>query len=278
MHAHRIAVSLILASFAVLSSACVTNPETGSSGFNIMPDSVMNNLGAQAFNDVIQQSPISRDRRMTEIVTRVATRIAQQTNEDFDWQVRLVDNQQANAFVLPGGKIVVYTGILPICENEAGLAFVMGHEVGHAVARHGSQRMSQNVGLQVALGVADASLGNSQSKGVIMGALGAGAQYGVLLPFSRGHESDADHTGIRYMARAGYDPSVAPSFWQRMARQSGGEQPPEWSSTHPSHDTRTARLNELLPEAIELYEKAPVKYGLGEDLTTSRSSGRRFRR
>jgi len=244
--------------------ACVTNPETGRRSFNVIPDATLEAMGAQAYQEVLASEPRSRDARLTVIVQRVADRIAAASGKNFQWEVNLIDNPQANAFVLPGGKIIVYTGILPICETESGLAFVMGHEVGHAVAEHGGERMTQTLLIQSGLAVADLTLGDSAQKPFIMGAVGMGAQYGVLMPFSRSHESDADHMGIRYMARAGYDPSVAPEIWRRMGR--GGQQPPEFLSTHPSHETRTARLEELMNEAQEIYGNAATKYGAGERL------------
>lgn len=248
-----------------LTTACSTNPETGRSGFTMVPDSYMNSLGAQAYQEVLQAESTSTDPRMTEVVNRVAARITAASPEQMDWEVTLVESKQANAFVLPGGKIVVYTGILPICETEAGLAFVMGHEVGHALARHGSERASQQMGLQGILAIASATLGQSANHDMFMGAIGAGAQYGVLLPFSRSHESDADHTGIRLMARAGYDPRVSPGLWIRMAGL--GEQPPEFASTHPSSERRAAELEELMDEAMAIYEQAPEKHGVGVRLT-----------
>ncbi|MEZ6197473.1 MAG: M48 family metallopeptidase [Planctomycetota bacterium] len=248
----------------MLVPACQTNPETGRSGINLVPDSYMNSLGAQAYAEVKQTEKRSTDQRLTAIVERVAGRITAAAGEQMEWEVTLVESPQANAFVLPGGKIVVYTGILPICQTEAALAFVLGHEVGHAIARHGSERASQTLIVQGGLTLADLSLGTGQNKELIMGVLGTGAQYGVLLPYSRAHESDADHTGIRYMARAGYDPRVAPDLWLRMGAQ--GQEPPEFSSTHPNSERRASDLQGLMKEAMEIYEKAPVKHGVGEAL------------
>lgn len=245
----------------VLTSACSTNPETGRSGLNLVPDSYMNSLGAQAYQEVLQAESTSTNPQMTAVVERVAARITAAASEQMDWEVTLVESNQANAFVLPGGKIVVYTGILPICETEAGLAFVMGHEVGHALARHGSERATQQMGLQGVMAIASTTLGQSPNHDLFMGAIGAGAQYGVLLPFSRSHESDADHTGIRLMARAGYDPREAPGLWRRMGAQ--GQEPPEFTSTHPASERRASDLEDLMPEALEIYEAAKVKHGSG---------------
>ena len=261
MNAARLFVVCALLS---LGCACITNPETGKRSFNVVPEATELQLGIDAYSEVKTSTRESSNSRQRAIVQRVADRITAQTGVAYQWEVRLVESNEVNAFCLPGGKIVVYTGILPVLESEAGLAFVMGHEVGHAIARHGGQRMSQTMIVQAGLQVADLSMGDSTQKPMIMGALGAGAQYGVLLPFSRGHESEADYMGMRYMARAGYDPHEAPKVWERMGR--GSTQPPEWTSTHPSHENRAADLRDAMAEAMRFYEAAPKKYGLGEDL------------
>ncbi len=257
--------SLIVFLMLVLSTlgACVTNPETGRSSFNIVPEATEISMGAQAFAQVKSESTESRDAKMIDVVQRVADRITAVTGKNYDWEVRLVESNQANAFVLPGGKIVIYTGILPICETESGLAFVMGHEVGHAIARHGGQRMSSTMVVQAGLQIADFSFNDSAQKPMIMAALGAGTQLGTL-KYSRVHESEADYMGIRYMAKAGYDPSVAPELWVRMGQ--GGQRPPEILSTHPANETRTAELRAVMKEAQALYQAAPKQYGQGVDL------------
>ena len=164
---------------------------------------------------------------------------------------------QVNAFCLPGGKIVVYTGILPLTQTEGALAAVMGHEMAHAVARHGSQRLLRTSLAQTFLVGANFSMGNldPQQRQMLMAALGAGAQYGVLLPFSREHETEADELGLIYMARAGFDPHEAISFWERMSK-AGGAQPPAYLSTHPSHSRRIQDLEAFMPRAMQEYEKA----------------------
>jgi predicted Zn-dependent protease len=163
----------------------------------------------------------------------------------------------ANAFCLPGGKIVVFTGILPYAKTEAGLATVMGHEMAHAIARHGSQRLLRSSMAQTVMMGASFSIGDMdpQQRQAVMAALGAGAQYGVLLPFSRDHEAEADEMGLIYMARAHYDPRESISFWERMS-ESGGRTPPEFMSTHPAHETRIERLRAAMPKAIAEYERA----------------------
>jgi metalloendopeptidase OMA1, mitochondrial len=189
----------------------------------------------------------------------VAERLARVTGEaakDFKWHVNLVRSAQANAFCLPGGKIVVYSGILPYTRTEASLAAVMGHEMAHAVARHGSQRLLRTSVAQTLLMGANYSMGNMdpEQRQMVMAALGAGAQYGVILPFSRDHETEADEMGLLYMARAGYDPHEAISFWERMS-SAGGTQAPDFASTHPSHARRIQDLRAFLPKAMAEYEK-----------------------
>ncbi len=248
----------------VCALGCFTNPITGSRGLNLIPDSQMNRLGAEAYAEVLAKEKLSTDRRLAGIVERAARRIADASGEQFQWEFKLVESEQVNAFCLPGGKIVVYTGILPVCETEAGLAFVLGHEVAHAIARHGAQRMTTGLILGAGLAATDLALSNSESREAILQALGIGAQVGVALPFSRGHESEADTMGLTYMARAGYDPSVAPSFWERMGK--GGQAPPEFLSTHPSDVRRAQDLRQQLSEAKGIYEAADDQYGLGEKL------------
>ena len=214
-------------------------------------------LGLQSYQQVLAESQIVRSGPEFDLVRGVAARLAKATGKNFDWQVSEVQSDQVNAFCLPGGKIVVYTGILPIAKNAAGLATVMGHEMAHATLRHGSERMFKQQATQTLLSGVQFSLGDMsyEQRRAVMGAIGAGAQYGILLPFGRDHESEADKVGLSYMARAGYDPNEAVSFWERMS-QTGGNQPPEFMSTHPSHGTRVARLKELLPGAMEEYRRA----------------------
>ncbi|MBI3357052.1 MAG: M48 family metallopeptidase, partial [Nitrospirae bacterium] len=178
----------------------------------------------------------------------------------FQWEVTVIkDDKTMNAFALPGGKIAVYTGIFPVAKTEAGLAAVMGHEVVHALARHGAERMSQgqltNAALQVAGVAVGASGGNPLLGQAAMAALGAGAQVGVLLPFSRAHESEADYIGILLAADAGYDPQESVHLWERMERLSGGGGPAEFLSTHPGHETRIQQLKKWMPEAMDIYQK-----------------------
>ncbi|MFZ6011713.1 MAG: M48 family metallopeptidase, partial [Bacteroidota bacterium] len=174
----------------------------------------------------------------------------------FKWEFNLIeDPKTVNAWCMPGGKVAFYTGIMPICENEAGVAVVMGHEVAHAIANHGRERMSQGLVANGLLGTLGAALGQNPTltKQIFMQAIGVGAQVGML-KFSRQHESEADKIGLIFMAMAGYDPHEAPRFWERMTKMSGGNQPPEWLSTHPSHSTRVNDLNAAMPEAMKYYK------------------------
>jgi predicted Zn-dependent protease len=250
---------LLIAGVVVLFQYCssdrVTNPETGRAARVALSPEQEESLGLQSYREVLSQSEVVSSGPEHEMVVRVARRLAQATGEaanDFKWEVTLVRSPQANAFCLPGGKIAVFTGILPFARTEDGLAAVMGHEMAHAVARHGSQRLLRSSMAQTLMMGASFSLGDMDpsQRRAVMGALGAGAAYGVLLPFSREHETEADQMGLLYMARAGYDPREAIEFWERMS-QSGGQQPPEFASTHPAHATRIENLKTFLPRALQ---------------------------
>jgi predicted Zn-dependent protease len=259
-----LAVALI-ALFTYFNSEKFTNPETGRTARVALSPGQEAALGLQSYQQVLSESQVQNSGPDYERVVRIARRLAQSTGDagkNFQWAVSLVRSPQVNAFCLPGGKIVVYTGILPVAENDAQLATVMGHEMAHATSRHGSQRLLQSKltnelisGAQISISGMDP--GQQQA---IMGAIGAGAQYGLLLPFSREHESEADYIGLLYMARAGYDPREAIKFWQRMSQMaSAGQKPPEFASTHPSDATRIQRLNDEMPKAIAEYEKSPYR-------------------
>jgi len=244
-------------------AACATTPYTNRSQFMVVSEGEEEKLGAQAYQQVLAESKIEKDPRVNEIVRRIGQRIAAASDRpDYKWEFVVIDDPNTvNAFALPGGKVAVYTGMFPVAETESGLATVMGHEVAHALARHGAERMSQQMGMQaVGTGLAIA-LGASGTGGVTqsvaMQAFGLGAQVGVLLPFSRGQESEADHIGLILMAKAGYDPKEAVVFWERMENASGGKAPPEYLSTHPSHGTRVQQIDAWLPEAERYYSKDP---------------------
>lgn len=246
--------------FQYCSSEKVTNPITGRSARVALSSEQEETLGLQSFREVLSQSEVIPSGPERDLVVKVAERLARATGDDardFKWQVSLVRSPQANAFCLPGGKIVVFTGILPYTKTEEGLAAVMGHEMAHAIGRHGSQRLLRTSLAQTFMMGASLSMSDlePQQRYAVMAALGAGAQYGVLLPFSREHETESDEMGLLYMARAGYDPRAAVSFWERMGA-AGGRQPPEFMSTHPSHGTRIEHLQKLMPKAVAEYERA----------------------
>jgi predicted Zn-dependent protease len=258
-----LAIAALVAAFQYFSSQKYVNPETGRAAHVALSEGQEAALGLQSYEDVLSQSQVINSGPQVELVKKVMNRLETATGsagKNMDWQVSVVDSPQANAFCLPGGKMVVYTGILPVAKNEAGLATVLGHEMAHATSRHGSQRLLQSKLSNTLMTGANASLAlgdmDMRQKMEVMAALGAGAKYGVLLPFSRNHESEADEIGLYYMARAGYDPHEAVNFWQRMEQNSNSPQPPEFLSTHPSHGTRIQELNEHMPRAEEEYRKA----------------------
>jgi predicted Zn-dependent protease len=246
--------------YQYFSSEKFVNPETGRASHVGMSTREEALLGLQGYEQVLAQSESIDSGPELEMVRRVASRLASATGKvsgDFDWQVSLIRSPQVNAFCLPGGKIVVYTGILPITQNEPALATVLGHEMAHATSRHGSQRvLEQNLAQTALTGVAmSLSDMDYDKQRAVMGALGAGTQFGVLMPFSRKHESEADAIGLLYMGRAGYDPRESIRFWQRMENV-GGPQPPEFLSSHPSHGTRIQQLEAEMPKALEEYNRS----------------------
>lgn len=255
-----ILIAVIVMMFQRCSSETFKNEAGRKARVGLSPEQE-NALGLQSYKDVLRKSRTITSGPEYEMVVRCAKRLAAQTGEagrKFDWAVSLVQSPQINAFCLPGGKICVYTGILPIAKTETGLAVVMGHEMAHATLRHGSERVFQQKQAQTLMAGVNFSLGDMsyEQRRAIMGAIGAGAQYGYLLPFGREHESEADAVGLRYMAAAGYDPREAVAFWQRMGQAGSGKQPPEFMSTHPSHETRINRLKAMMPEAIRIFEQS----------------------
>ena len=256
----------------MMTTGCQTNPYTGRWQLMMVPMSQEVRMGVQAYSQVQQDPKMkpSTDPREIEPVKRVAARVIEAAKHSkysdianqFEWEVIVVkDDRTVNAFALPGGKIAVYTGIFPVAKTEAGLAAVMGHEVVHALARHGGERMSQNTLAQTTLQVIGVALGFSGANPLLsqagMAALGVGTQVGVLLPFSRKHESEADYVGVLLAAEAGYDPRESIRLWTRMGEQSGGKEPSEFLSTHPNHDTRIQQLEEWMAEALPIYESKP---------------------
>jgi predicted Zn-dependent protease len=250
---------------------CAEVPITHRRGLHLVPESELMSMSLQQYDDVLKKSKLSTDTRQVEMVRRVGNRIAkaaeafltdtgqQDKIKNYKWEFNLIeDDKTVNAWVMPGGKAAVYTGILPYTQNETGLAVVLGHEVAHALADHGNERMSQallaNMG-GMALSVA-LSTQPQQTQQLFTTVYGVGANVGFLLPYSRLHESEADRIGLTLMARAGYDPREAIPFWQRMSKQEGKSKPPEFLSTHPASETRIADIKKYIPEALPYYEKS----------------------
>ena len=253
-------VRLVLAGLlAGLLSGCETVPVTGRKQFNLIPRGQEMQLGLSSFQELKQKVPISKDPAANALLQKVGKRIAAACGNDLpdaQWEFVVFESKEANAFCLPGGKIGVYTGILPITRDEAGLATVIGHEVAHASAHHGGERMTEALGLQAVGQLVNVGLAESKYQAALMTAYGLGSQLGVALPHSRGNESEADHIGLVYMAKAGYDPVAAVAFWERFAayiKQSGGTAQPAFLRTHPQDDTRIARLKQWMPEAKAVY-------------------------
>jgi predicted Zn-dependent protease len=255
-----ILIAGIFFAYQYFSSEKFVNPETGRKSHVGLSSQQEAALGLQSYQQVLAQSQTIDSGPELQMVKRVADRLAAATGpagSGFEWQASLIRDDQVNAFCLPGGKIVVYTGILPVAEKEAGLATVLGHEMAHATSRHGAQRVLQQNLAQTALTGIAVSLSDMDydKQRVVMGALGAGTQFGVLMPFGRQHESEADHIGLIYMARAGYDPQESIRFWKRM-EQRAEAQPPEFLSTHPSHGNRIQQLESWMPQALQEYSEA----------------------
>lgn len=230
-------------------------------------------MSANAYKQVLDSIPLSENQEQVAMVKRVGTKIQTAVEkylndtgngsllEGFNWEFNLIDNDSTvNAWAMPGGKVAFYTGILPVCQDDLGVAVVMGHEVAHAVAKHGQERMNQSYAKQVGFSIGAIALGQDPtiSQKLVFQAIGLGTDL-ALLKYSRTHESEADELGLTFMAIAGYDPSEAPKFWERMSAGSGGQAPPEFLSTHPAHETRISRLNAALPKAMEYYEASQVK-------------------
>jgi len=263
-------MSRLLAALLVtlLAASCSTVALTGRRQLNIVPDGEMLSMSSQQYGEFMKENKPSTNAEQTARIKRVGARIqsaveeyARQTGHANDlagyaWEFNLVESKEVNAWCMPGGKVVFYTGIMPVCRDDDGVAVVMGHEVAHAVAKHGAERMSQS--LLVEMGGAALSVAlqakPQETQQLWMSAFGAGAQYGVLMPFGRGQESEADHLGLIFMAMAGYDPHHAVEFWQRMSKASGGEKPSEFMSTHPSDEHRIQKIQEELPEAMRYYK------------------------
>jgi predicted Zn-dependent protease len=263
---------LILISVVILFFSCSKVPLTNRKQMNLIPEQELVSMSLTSYSDFLKQHPPapesdSNSRMVKRVGGRISSAVTHYMNQhgygsrlkDYKWEFNLVKSNEVNAWCMPGGKVVVYSGLLPVTRDEAGLAFVMGHEVAHAVARHGNERMSQMLLAETGSIALDVALMNkpAQTRELFQTAYGVGATIGAILPFSRLHESEADDLGLIFMALAGYDPSVAPQVWERMIALNKGEKPPEFLSTHPSDENRIAAIRKQVPVAMKYYRKKP---------------------
>jgi predicted Zn-dependent protease len=274
----KIKSTLIILVVLALILACATNPFTGKQTLALVPNSQLFPSSFAQYDQFLSENKVVTGTKDAQMITRVGERIKAATERwmnangqqgylnDYKWEYKLVDDKTVNAWCMPGGKIVFYTGILPIAENETAIAAIMGHEVAHALANHGQQRMSAGLLQQLGAVAGNVAIQDEKNRALFNQAYGVGSQVGVMLPFSRSHESEADKIGLYLMAIAGYNPDEASQLWERMKANSGGQAPPEFLSTHPSNDTRIAELKKLAPLAKE----EGVKYGV----TTYRPLGK----
>ncbi len=258
---------IVMVSIILLS--CATVPITGRQQLTLVPTSTLNSLSFQQYSEFMKTHKLSNNAQTTAMVKNAGNRIkdavktylkqngAVETIRDYKWEFNLVEDSLVNAWCMPGGKVVVYTGLMPIAQDETGLAVVMGHEIAHAIANHGNERMTQGMLANLGSVALSEALKNKpeETKAIFQTAFGIGVQLGALLPYSRLHETEADHMGLIFMAMAGYNPDKAIGFWQRMASLKQGGGPPEFLSTHPSDTKRINKIKELLPEARQYYNK-----------------------
>jgi predicted Zn-dependent protease len=240
----------------ILVISCVTSP-TGRKQLVLMPADQVDAMGVEAFNTIKQETPLETNSQVNRYVTCVANAIIQVSNSPItNWEIAVFQDESANAFALPGGKIGVNTGLLKVAEDQNQLGTVIGHEVAHVLANHSNERVSQEYAVQQGLELIQAVTNVQTQMGqTMMGLLGVGAQFGILLPYSRVHESEADILGLDLMATAGFDPRASITLWQNMER-AGGSEPPEFLSTHPSHSTRINDLQNAMNNALSLYQQA----------------------
>ncbi len=260
---HRLALCVLITLTAVLWSGCSTVPVTGRSQLTLLSANEETQLGLTSFEKMKKETPISKDATANALVQKVGKRIAAIAGPDMpnaQWEFVVFDSKDANAFCLPGGKVGVYTGILPITKDEAGLATVIGHEVAHAVARHGGERVSEAMVIQGVGNLLGAGLSKADPawQAVASTAYGVGTTVGRELPHSRKQESEADEIGVLYMARAGYNPEAAVQFWQRFAafNQQQGASTPAFLRTHPTDETRIRQLQQWMPRAKAEFQRA----------------------
>ncbi|MDD2476182.1 MAG: M48 family metallopeptidase [Dysgonamonadaceae bacterium] len=273
--------TLFISILTIMLQACGSVPIIGRRQLLLVPDQEVLALSFQQYQDFIRSAPVEKNTANAQMVERVGKRIATAVEtfyrnngyeselKNFSWEFNLVKSKDVNAFCMPGGKIVVYEGLLPITRDEAGLAIVVGHEIAHAVAKHANERISQQMALQYGGQIAGGLLGNNQAAQEIGGLVfGLGGQLGVMLPYARKHEYEADELGIIFMAMAGYDPRVAVDFWTRMS-QAGGSSTAEFMSTHPSDQNRIAKIQKNMPKALQYYHGAGVQNKTEQKIKTS---------
>jgi predicted Zn-dependent protease len=265
---HYFLLLLSILSLSVLLS-CQTVPITGREQLSLIPAETILPMSFNQYKDFLSKHKVVEQGEQADMVKRVGTRIQHAVEKYFSehglssrlkgytWEFHLVEDKEVNAWCMPGGKVVVYTGIMPVAHDENGLAVVMGHEIAHAVASHGDERMSQGLLVEMGGAALEAALAQNpkQTNSLFLAAYGVGAQVGVMLPYSRLHESEADHLGLIFMAMAGYDPHHAIAFWKMMAGSKQGSAPPEFLSTHPADAKRIANIEKLIPEAMGYYRK-----------------------
>ncbi len=273
------AVALTAAAGALV-VACVKTPYTGRVQYNLIPDSIMRGVGKSSYTSMLSSEKLTKKGEDHTTMNKVGTKISKVADQPkYDWEFSLIDDDETlNAWALPGGYIAFYTGILPVLDNEAGMAFVMGHEVGHAVAHHGSERMSQSLTMVGGLAGLEIFMANGTSlkpeeRAIILGALGVGATVGAILPFSRMHEAEADVIGMMYMAEAGYPPKESVRVWDRMGEATGPSALPAFLGTHPTNEKRQANLNEWMPTATKKYERNKLSYDTRATLWNETTDG-----
>jgi predicted Zn-dependent protease len=261
---------IVCCGFLSLLSSCSQVEISGRERLNLVPASIMNSMSFQSYGEFLSQHKLSTNVEQTQMVKRLGSRIQRAVekyyNENeildelkgYQWEFNLIEDKSLNAWCMPGGKVVVYTGLLPVTQTEAGLAVVMGHEIAHAVAKHGAERMTQGLIVEMGGMALSKALANSpeKTKDLFMRSYGIGTEVGVLLAYSRVHEKEADHLGLIFMALAGYNPNEAVTFWERMAASKENQaEPPEILSTHPADSTRIRNIKELIPEAMKYYQE-----------------------
>lgn len=248
--------------------SCATVPITGRRQLNLVPNAEVLPMSFDQYSQVLKESKISDNQKWTAMVKNTGQKIQRAVEqfmqekgfedqlEGYAWEFNLLASDEVNAWCMPGGKVAFYTGIMPICQDETGVAVVMGHEIAHAIANHGRERMSEGLVANLGLSSLSAALGQNPTltQELLLQSVGIGTQLGML-SFSRTHESEADEMGLIFMAMAGYDPREAPEFWQRMAAESSGQRQPEFLSTHPHPENRIEDLNKIMPKALKYYKQ-----------------------